>query len=219
MLRFLVLLLLLANAAYFAWTEGHLALFGLVPSVQNEPARLEAQINPKAVRLLTSAELRRLEAGAVVPPPVPLCLQSPLLDSRAVLAVQAAAQALPAGSWVLESASESARWIIYMGKFASADAATKKKQELRQLNIVFETLNSAALEPGISLGGYETQAEATQELAVLSKQGVRTAKVVQEKPAQQGQILRLPSVDEALRSKLDGVKTALGGSALKVCKS
>ncbi len=43
MLRLLVLLLLLANAGYWAWSQGLLAAYGLAPAVQTEPQRLATQ--------------------------------------------------------------------------------------------------------------------------------------------------------------------------------
>jgi hypothetical protein len=52
MLRLVVWLLVLANAGYFAWTQGYLAPLGLAPAEQSEPERLQAQIKPGALRLL-----------------------------------------------------------------------------------------------------------------------------------------------------------------------
>lgn len=52
MLRLLVLVLLVANLAYFAWSRGHLA--GIVPVAadQREPQRLQQQVRPDAIRIL-----------------------------------------------------------------------------------------------------------------------------------------------------------------------
>ena len=54
MLRWVVALLLLANAGYFAWTQGYLAPLGVVLHAERErePQRLQAQINPETIRLL-----------------------------------------------------------------------------------------------------------------------------------------------------------------------
>lgn len=54
MLRWLVGLLLLVNAGYFAWSQGYLAPLGLAQhgEREREPQRLQAQINPDSVRLL-----------------------------------------------------------------------------------------------------------------------------------------------------------------------
>lgn len=220
MLRFLVLLLLLANGAYFAWEAGHLAGLGLAPSNQTEPQRLPAQIKPEAIRLLNSTEAKRVEALASAPPPKALeCLQSGLLDAAKASAVRAAAATLPAGVWGLEDGTERARWIVYMGKYTNADALLKKKSELRELSVAFETLKNPSLEPGIALGAYASQAQANETLASLAKRGVRTAKVVQELPERKGQLLKLPAVDDALRTQLDGIKSIVGANGLVVCKA
>lgn len=52
MLRALVLLLVLANGVFFMWTQGHLSAWGLKPSEQGEPERLQQQIAPGSIRLL-----------------------------------------------------------------------------------------------------------------------------------------------------------------------
>ena len=51
MLRLLVLLLVLANATYFAWTKNLLAPYGFAPSTQSEPQRMSQQIRPEAMRI------------------------------------------------------------------------------------------------------------------------------------------------------------------------
>jgi hypothetical protein len=56
MLRWVIALLLLANAGYYAWSHGHLAPLGFEPSDQREPERLQAQIRPEAMRLLNAPE-------------------------------------------------------------------------------------------------------------------------------------------------------------------
>ncbi len=220
MLRFFVLLLLFANGAYFVWEAGHLASLGFAPPEQSEPQRLQAQIKPEAIRLLNVTEAKRVEALASAPPAkAPECLQSSLLDQAKLAGVQVAAASLPEGAWRLEEATERARWIVYMGKYANAEAMAKKKSELRDLNIPFETLKNPTLEPGFSLGVYANQSQASDAMANLTKRGIRTAKVVQEIPERKGQILKLPAVDDSLRSQIDGIKSVIGASGLFVCKS
>jgi cytochrome c553 len=68
MLRLVIWLLVLANAGYFAWTQGYLAPLGLAPVEQREPERLQAQLKPEALRLLNGP---RAEAPAPAPVPVP----------------------------------------------------------------------------------------------------------------------------------------------------
>ncbi|HEY0886794.1 MAG TPA: hypothetical protein VGE20_16000 [Ramlibacter sp.] len=64
MLRLVVLLLVLANAGYFAWSQGLLAAWGFAPAATGEPQRLREQIKPEALRLLREEEARRLASDA-----------------------------------------------------------------------------------------------------------------------------------------------------------
>jgi hypothetical protein len=51
MLRLLVLVLLLANVGYYAWTQGYLVGIVSAPPHQREPERLQQQVRPEAIRL------------------------------------------------------------------------------------------------------------------------------------------------------------------------
>lgn len=63
MLRLVVLLLVLANGGYFAWSQGLLAAWGFAPAATGEPQRLRQQIKPEALRILPEGEARRLAAA------------------------------------------------------------------------------------------------------------------------------------------------------------
>lgn len=68
MLRTLVLLLVLANLAFLAWTQGLLSPLARPPmSSEREPERLMQQVRPEAVKVLgpqAVAALEREQAGA-----------------------------------------------------------------------------------------------------------------------------------------------------------
>jgi hypothetical protein len=219
MLRLTVLLLLLANAAFFAWSKGMLAPWGLAPAQQSEPQRLEQQIKPQALRILSSQEARRFEsASGASPQATSECLQAGLFADSQAASLKQALGPWPAGSWLFELAVEPAHWIVYIGKFATAENVSRKKAELRQIGVLFEPLSDPSLEPGLSLGGFATEAAATQQLEALSQRGVRSAKVVQERPEQRGQRLKLPAVDDTLRPRLDELRAALNGKSLRPCR-
>jgi hypothetical protein len=217
MLRLLVLLLLLANGAYFAWAGGLLRQWGAGPLEQSEPHRLAQQIRPEAVRVLSPEESRRLEASNAATRPAE-CLQAGMFDDAAAQPLRQALAGWPAGSWTLEGAVEPGRWIVYMGKYPDAESVARKKSQLRQLGVPFENLANPELEPGLSLGGFSTEAEATQHLERLGARGVRTARVVQERPEARGQRLTLPMVDDALRARLDELRPVLGTRMLRPCR-
>ncbi len=226
MLRLLVLLLLLANGAYFAWSKGLLAAYGLAPASQSEPQRLEQQIRPEAIRILstpgaattsTSVVASAILAAASASPAE--CLQVGIFNEEQTVVLRERLQSvLPVGSWVLESAVEPARWMVYMGKYSSAEALAKKRDELRQMRVSFEALNNPALEPGLSLGTFTSQLDANAELERIVKRGVRTAKVIQQQLELRGQKLRLPAVNASLRPKLDELKPQLAGKSLLACQ-
>lgn len=218
MLRLLVLILLLANGAYFAWSQGLLRSWGLAPLQQSEPQRLEQQIRPEALRLLSADEARRIESAATAAVRPPECLQAGLFDEAQAAQLRPVLDTLPPGSWTLEAGTEPARWIVYMGKYLTVENVNKKKSELRQLGISFESLANPSLEPGLSLGGFASQAAANDRLAVLSRSGVRTARVVQERAEVRGMLLKLTAVDDALRPRLEELKPALGGRPLRACR-
>lgn len=218
MLRLLVLLLLLANGAYFAWVQGYLLPWGFGPAQQAEPQRLAQQLRPEAARVLRPEELRRVESAVAAAPRGPDCLQAGLLDEARVNALRPVLEAWPAGSWLLEEAVEPARWIIYMGRYANAEQVARKRAELRQIGVSFEPVGNPELEPGLSLGGYASQPAALQQLDVLAGRGVRTARVVQERTEQRGQRLTLPTVDDVLRPRLDELRAGLNGRGLRPCR-
>jgi hypothetical protein len=219
MLRFIVLLLVLLNATYFAWSQGMLRAYGWAPSEQSEPQRLKQQIRPEAIRILTAEETRRAETATQVPVRPPECLQAGLFDEPQFETLRRTLETtLPAGSWVSETVVEPGRWIVYMGKFPTASALAKRRAELNKLKIHTEPLLNPELEPGISLGGFESQAEAGKALLALQKRGLRTARVVVERAEVRSSLLRIPAADDAIRAKLDELKPALANKPLKSCK-
>ena len=219
MLRLLVLLLVLANAGYYAWSHGMLAAYGFAPVAQTEPQRLAQQIKPEALRILTPQEAALAQQTNIPSAAAATeCLQVGVFnEEQTVVLRERLVSALPAGSWALEGVQEPARWLVYMGKYSSAEAISKKQSELRGLGVSFEALNNAALEPGLSLGSFPTQAEADLALARIAKKGVKTAKVVQERGELRGQRLKVASVDTELRGQLENIKPMLAGKAFKSC--
>lgn len=217
MLRLTVLILLAANLGVLAWTQGLLRPWGLGPAQQAEPHRMGQQVRPEALVIVRGEEAQRLLAEAVNARP-PECLATPPLPEAIASAVRRPLASWPAGSWSLEPAVDPGRWIIYMGKYPGPEMLAKKKAELRARGVSFEPLANPSLEPGLSLGGFGSQAAATEQLSALVAKGVRTARVVQERPETRGPALRLPAVDDVLRARLEDVRAALAGQPLQPCR-
>lgn len=217
-MRVFVLLLLVANALYFAWSNGHLRSAGFAPQSQSEPERMAQQVKPESVRLLTAAELKRVEDQVRADQAPRECLQAgPLNEAQSAALRPVLQSSLPEGSWTLANVAIPARWMVYMGKFANAQAMAKKRAELSALNVKAEPVGLAVLEPGLSLGLYSSKERAAEALAQLGAKGVRTARVVQERAESSAFQLKLPAVTETLKPKLADVKVALGATPLKTC--
>ncbi len=218
MLRLLVLLLLVANTGYFAWGSGMLRAYGLGPTPQQEPQRLQQQVRPDALRVLSHSELQRVEEQLKADQAPRECLQAGPLDAATATAVRKLLEAqLPASAWQLETTRTSARWLVYVGKFPNADALAKKKAELIALGVKPEAVRNPALEPGLSLGAADTRKDAEALLARLAPKGIRTARVVQEREESQAATLKLPAISESTRAQLGDLKTALGSRTLLPC--
>ncbi len=226
MIRLLVLLLVLANGAYFVWSQGLLRDWGLAPAQQGEPQRMAQQTQAGSLRILSAAELRAAEAAAraaslssAQAAVAKNCLQAGLFDEAQAQSLRPAlATALGSATWSLESARQTARWLLYMGKYSRPELLQKKRAELQEIQVLYTELTQGSLAPGLSLGTFESQADANHALARLNKQGVRTAKVLLERPAQEGYLLKLPDATENLRAKVQALGPALAGKPLQACQ-
>jgi hypothetical protein len=217
MLRLFVLMLILLNGAYFAWGQGWLLAYGVGPAQQREPQRLAQQIRPQALALISDKEALQLVAATSAPRSA-VCLQTGLLDAAQADAVRRVVQpSLPDGAWTMDGQLNPERWIIYMGKYANTAELDKKRAQLANLQLTFQQLVKPELAPGLSLGVYPSQDAAVVALEVLTRRGVRTARVLQELPASQGYRLRVPAVDESMQKALMAVKAALNGKPLETC--
>lgn len=218
MLRLCVVLLALANLGYWGWTQGWLADMGWAPAQPRESYRMEQQLRPQALRMLSADEARKLEAAAPVVRP-PECLQAGIYPAGQSEAWRQALDGVLAPSqWDLQDGVEAGRWLIYMGPYASVEQLNRKKAELRYRNVPFELPRNPALEPGLILGSFDSAVAAQEGLAQLGKRGVRTARVEQERAELKGFWVRLPVVDEALRARLEEFKPLMAGKIWRSCR-
>ena len=237
MLRLAVIALLLANAGYYAYTQGWLRSAGLVTPEQAEPQRLQQQIRPETLKVLRAqgatnnptpppapAAAPAADTAASAPAPTAAapadageCLQAGIFDEKQATALRTAAASLPQGSWTLEPTPITGRWMIYMGRFDDQDTLDKKRAELRARKVDFDRAGGT-LEPGLSLGRFSTEEAAQRGLTALNAQGVRTARVIQERQAATGFILKLPAVTDAQRQRwLATLRPAMAGKTLGSC--
>jgi hypothetical protein len=218
MLRLLLLVLILANGLYFAWTQGLLRAYDFAPAQQSEPQRMAQQVKPEALRVLTPAEYKGLEDQAkAAQTPTECLVAGPFSEAQAQALGRALEDKLPNGMWKMEPADISARWIIYMGKYTEAASLAKKRGELAAMNIKADDVTAPGLAMGLSLGAFDSQAAADNALAQFTKRGIRTAKVVQERAQGTGAELKFPAVTAALKQKIEEIRPQLAGQPLRSC--
>lgn len=235
MLRLVVILLVLANAGYFAWTQGLLAPLGLSTQPQSESHRLQEQVQPEAIRLLNAprndtASRTSLTVPNPAPVEIPAPQPAPAVSATAcwraggytpaqadALRQALQAQAVLAGLWQLDEAQTNGRWIVYMGKL-NDELMARKKTELREMNVEFREIRGGALGPALVLGTFSTEAAAQQGLAIVTRKGVRTARVVQERPEATVFALRLPAVTDEQRAAVEALGEVLAGKRLSPCE-
>ena len=146
------------------------------------------------------------------------CLQSGGLDERQADHLRRALAALPRGQWQLDASQQSGRWMVYMGKFPDAEFLDRKRGELRAMNVEFDRAGGN-FEPGLSLGRFSSEEAAGRQLATLSRQGVRTARVVQERPELTTYTLRLPKATAGFKAEVLALAgKGLDGKSLRACK-
>lgn len=231
MLRFALLVLLVANAGYLAWSQGWMATLGWTPEAQTEPYRLKQQVRPDVLSVVptppaaatpppTAPSASATEPDEEILPETTVCLQSESMDEAQSKKLQQVLQQsdLPSTSWEMQSSAISGRWMVYLGKFPNETALEKRRAELRTRKIDYDRVGGS-LEPGLSLGRFSSEDAATRELGQMLNQGVRGARVVQERAPQTLYALRLSHATAAQRSILQRLQPSMGGKALRACAS
>lgn len=219
-----MLLLLVANVALWAYSEGHLATLGLAPSDPREPHRLAAQVAPEALVVLnaTRPTPETPEASEVPPAPAPpgpagvgagpailpaTCWQATGMPRSQEILVRAALENMDGldGRWSLVEELVPARWIIYLGPYPSNAALQQQRTELRWANVDHREVVVPNLSPGLALGTYSTQEAARGALADVTRQGVSGARVVQERPVTALYTLKLEGVTDTQRRQIEAM--------------
>lgn len=231
MLRLLVLLLLAANLAFFAWTQGWIgtdpAPVAAGPRPEIQPERVlvlprhpeamatEADALPGATGQLGASTPPSGRATAPAGQQAAFCIEAgPFNDDEFATVERAVRQVQPGLAWTTLTRTSPAQWVVYMGPFGNEDLLERKQDELRRMaDVRFEVLRSPPnLAPGISLGRFEQEGAAQAALARFRDRGVRTARVVQLRTAIERRLMRVAEADAAIQVALSGLALPRGQS-------
>ena len=220
MLRTLLVLLLLANALFFAFGRGWL---GAPPrQAEREPERLAAQVRPETLRLLppvaASAAARAAQAAQAnnsVGLPALQCLEAGPLAELDLAAAEGALQTaqLPEGSWArIDPAAASAApaaWLVYAGRYPDPALRSAREEDLRRQRLPYELINAPAdLAPGFVLSRHASRGEAQGWLDSRAPAGLRGVRLVQLPAAAPGLRLRVARADADTAERLKALPPA-----------
>lgn len=235
MLRALVLVLLLANAGFWAWRQGWLAplhaLIGAAPEGEREPGRLALQVHPERVQLVTaaapvagagaepSASAATATMAASEPaPPSTACLEAGPFDAAGLATAQAVLQVLlPAEAASVRRLDAGTVWIA-LGPYAEAAPLRQKREELQRLNLAPE---SARLVPDgapyLVLERHDSRDAAEAALKALAERGLRNGRIV-DAGAGTPRALRVAAADASQQLLLAALPAdRLGGRRFEPC--
>jgi hypothetical protein len=228
MLRRLVVLMLLANLAYFAWTQGWLdGLLGVRSQGDREPERLARQVRPETVIILPPPGATAGDPAASASADSPASTATACLEAgpfatgasvSAIATLQNAQPPLPPGSWNDVRIERAGAWIVYMGRYPNREALGKKEEELRRARVAFEEIHiPPELEFGFSLGRFDQRELADKELEQITQRGVRAARVVELVAPATLRMLRVEKADKALAAQLTALRSDTLGKGFMPC--
>lgn len=184
------------------------------PPPTPEPSAAAADNTP------TTADVSSTSASAPLAPEAPAtaCWRATGFTAEQATRLRAALEdtGLSRNSWRMDESRSGGRWVVYMGRY-NEEQLDRKRDELKQLGVTFRTL-PPPLGPGLALGTYSSEAAAELGLQDVSKKGVRTARVVQERAEASVWSLRLPTATDAQRETVAGLGPALAGKRLERCE-
>jgi len=213
MLRALLVLLLAANVAFFAWTQGWLdAVTGLRAQGDREPERLQQQQHPERLTLVSPQTAKALQTRA--------CLElGPVEGEEALHGLQAQLDkaGVAAGEWQDIASEVAGVWAVATIKFPNKEFQTRKEETYKRLKISYEYLDGPADEmPSMVLSRHASEKAAADQVEALSQRALKGLRVLPLQAPKALHLLRFAQADGGLQARLAAIKN--GGSLnLKPC--
>jgi len=221
-LRLSILVLMLANVAFFAWMQ-----YGTtIRALSTDSHLVNQQINPDAVRVLTAEQVAALvkqqESGADATNGVvsAACLEWGAFNTADAAKAEQALAALALGSRLgRRRIEETAAWWVFLPPQPSRQIAQQKVAELKRLGVAeyFIIQEDSRLRFAVSLGVFRSEEAAKTHLAQLRAKGVRTAQVGPRDAQVQHVYFQVRDVADALRARLIELELSFPGTNLKDC--
>lgn len=213
MLRFLFLILLLANAAVFAYHQGHLNEFF---SDGREPARLQRQLNADAIQQVSPAALQAATEEVQAS-----CMELGNFSAAEALRAEPQLAALaPEQELSRRDIAEASSHMVMIPPQGSRGAADRRAAELRQSGItdLYVLQDPPEHRWGISLGVFKNEEMARNRLANVMQQGATNAQIVERRMALPQVAFQLRGESIAVNAAVDRWRAEFPRYALRTCE-
>ncbi len=233
-MRALFLVLVLANAAFFAWVR-----LGAPGGAGADPAPFTRQISPEKLRVVRPEELAQVAPAKSVAPPAPppamvaqaappplpakpKCMEWGAFSPGDVAHAQTSLAPLGLGERVSQRKSEetTAWWVFIPPQNGNArQGAARKAGELKKLGVqdYFIVQEEGQNRWAISLGVFRSEEAAQARLASLRARGVRSARIGPRETPVPKIWLQVKDVDPALEPRLQQIAHGIEGTELREC--
>jgi hypothetical protein len=220
-MRTVFLLLVLANLAFFAWTN-----FVADSDTQSDPRPLARQVAPEKLRILPPEPAAK---SASPVPPKPAAEAGPARIACLEWGGFSAADAARAGEALAPLAlgnrlsqrqvDDTANWWVYIPPRPNKQDAQKKVGELKARGVdeYFIVQDEGPFQYALSLGVFKTEAAAVSRLEALRAKDVRTAQVGKRETQLQKTYFQVRAVEDALAAKLRDTAQSFAGSEVREC--
>ena len=219
-MRTLFLVLLLANALFYAWWR-----YGSGEAPDAAP--LARQIEPDKLKVIPAGALpppAAAKKGASAPPPLAAdtaaCLEWGSFTLADTPRAEQALEPLQLGARLAQRRTEeTAGWWVYIPSQTNRQGALKKAIELKNLGVdeYFIVQEEGEHRWALSLGVFRTEEAAQARLGTLRRQGVRSALVGARETVVPKVWLQVKSVDAPLQARLKDIARQVDGSELRNC--
>jgi SPOR domain len=238
-LKFVFWILVGLNAVLFAFSQGYLGKF---KGEEREPARLKNQLESGKLKMVTAEQAQPAGAPDVDAAPAAVATAAPAAPVPAATAPAPAActevgplstsddrrfearvAKLGLGqrqAKVTVPYQEVTSRLVYIPSQGSKEAADRKAQELRGLGVAnfFVISGDSPYKYGISLGLFKSEASAQAMLAMLNKQGVRSARIAPRGPVSERTVYQFRGLDADTREKIVKIADRYDTAQVRVCK-
>lgn len=223
-MKLLLLVLVAANLALYAWQQG---AFGL-PDAGREPERIARQIAPERIRVVTQQEMQRLkQEGSQARKSEPqaafdgaACLEFGDFNNADSSRVLARLDKLALGERMSSRPVDTAGWyMVYIPPFKTRAEVEKRAEDLRQAGVkdLLVVADNSPMRFGIALGSFRDQDLAKNHADDLTRRGIKGVRVADRASAATAVRFRVRDVDPPLAQQLNTLARDFPQGRLSPC--